>query len=88
MIEDFNEEHNFQWQTGTNGRSGGYLVLYQGGTKPSGYKSFCRNPVYCREFRSRRGNRACAVNWICVGTGVKKGEQKCQNQEYFVTQKL
>ena len=24
-----------------NGRSGGYLVLYQGEIKPSGYKSFC-----------------------------------------------
>lgn len=24
-----------------NGRSGGYLVLYQGELKPSGYKSYC-----------------------------------------------
>lgn len=24
-----------------NGRSSGYLVLYQGGTEPSGYRSFC-----------------------------------------------
>jgi hypothetical protein len=29
------------WQAGFNGRSGGYLVLYQGERKPSGYKSYC-----------------------------------------------
>ena len=40
-IEDFNWQHNYLWQAGWNGRSGGYLVLYQGGTKPSGYRSYC-----------------------------------------------
>ena len=40
-IEDFNRQHNYLWQAGWNGRSGGYLVLYQGGTKPSGYRSYC-----------------------------------------------
>lgn len=34
-------EHDYLWQVGFNGRSSGYLVLYQGFTKPSGYKSFC-----------------------------------------------
>lgn len=34
-------EHGYLWQVGFNGRSSGYLVLYQGFTKPSGYKSFC-----------------------------------------------
>ena len=42
-IEDFNWQHNYLWQAGWNGRSGGYLVLYQGGTKPSGYRSYCTN---------------------------------------------
>lgn len=42
LIEDFNAEHDYRWQAGLNGRSGGYLVLYQGGRKESGYKSFCR----------------------------------------------
>ena len=41
LIEDFNRQHNYLWQAGWNGRNGGYLVLYQGGTKPSGYRSFC-----------------------------------------------
>lgn len=40
-IEDFNQQHNYLWQAGWNGRSGGYLVLYQGGTKPSRYRSYC-----------------------------------------------
>lgn len=42
LIDDFNAEHGFAWQAAFNGRSGGYLVLYQGGSKPSEHKSFCR----------------------------------------------
>ncbi len=38
----FGMEHDYLWQVGMNGRSGGYLVLYQGCQKPSGYKSYCR----------------------------------------------
>ena len=41
LLEDFGEKHNWLWQAGVNGRSGGYVVLYQGGIKPSGYKSHC-----------------------------------------------
>jgi len=41
LLEDFGRRHNWLWQTGINGRSGGYIVLYQGGIKPSGYKSYC-----------------------------------------------
>lgn len=41
LIEDFGRRHNYLWQAGWNGRSSGYLVLCQGGTKPSGYRSFC-----------------------------------------------
>lgn len=41
LIEDFNRQHNYLWQAGWNGRNNGYLVLYQGGTKPSGYRSYC-----------------------------------------------
>ena len=41
LLEDFGRKHNWQWQTGINGRSGGYVVLYKGGIKPSGYKSYC-----------------------------------------------
>ena len=38
----FGMEHDYLWQVGMNGRSGGYLVLYQGCQKPSEYKSYCR----------------------------------------------
>ena len=41
LLEDFGRKYNFQWQAGINGRSGGYVVLYKGGIKPSGYKSYC-----------------------------------------------
>jgi hypothetical protein len=41
LLEDFGKTHNWQWQAGINGRSGGYVVLYRGGIKPSGYKSYC-----------------------------------------------
>ncbi len=41
LIQDFNESHDYLWQAGWNGRSGGYLVLYQGGQRPSGYRSYC-----------------------------------------------
>ncbi len=41
LLEDFDRKHNWQWQAGINGRSGGYVVLYRGGIKPSGYKSYC-----------------------------------------------
>ena len=44
LLDDFAREYDFQWQAGINGRSGGYIVLYRGGIKPSGYKSYC---TYC-----------------------------------------
>ena len=41
LLEDFGRKYEWQWQAGINGRSGGYIVLYRGGIKPSGYKSYC-----------------------------------------------
>lgn len=41
LMEDFGRAHNWLWQAGINGRSGGYVVLYQGGIQPSGYLSYC-----------------------------------------------
>ncbi len=43
LMDTFAATHNYRWQVGMNGRSGGYLVLYQGEIKPSGYKSYCRS---------------------------------------------
>jgi hypothetical protein len=41
LIEAFERKHDWTWQVGFNGRSGGYLVLYQGGRKESDYKTRC-----------------------------------------------
>jgi len=46
LMHEFAEDHNHLWQAGLNGRSSGYLVLYQGERKPSGYKSYC---TACRQ---------------------------------------
>ena len=42
ILHEFGERYNWLWQAGFNGRSGGYLVLYQGDAKPSNYKSYCQ----------------------------------------------
>ena len=42
LMDRFAEEHQYRWQVGMNGRSGGYLVLYEGERRANGYKSFCR----------------------------------------------
>ncbi len=41
LLDEFGRKHQYQWQAAMNGRSGGYLVLYQSELKPSGYKSYC-----------------------------------------------
>ncbi len=41
LIWQFGNDHDWKWQAGFNGRSGGYLVLYRGGTRQSEYKSYC-----------------------------------------------
>ncbi|MFZ5650277.1 MAG: hypothetical protein ACOY4I_05445 [Bacillota bacterium] len=41
IISEWGRSHSYAWQAGFNGRSGGYLVMYRGGCRPSGYKSYC-----------------------------------------------
>lgn len=41
IMQEFDEDHDYEWQVGFNGRSGGYIVLYHGGKKPSEYKRVC-----------------------------------------------
>lgn len=41
LLDEFAKTHQYRWQAAMNGRSGGYLVLYQGELKPSEYKSYC-----------------------------------------------
>jgi ribosomal protein S27AE len=41
LLADFDREHDYRWQVGFNGRSSGYIVLYQGGWRPSQHKRIC-----------------------------------------------
>jgi len=41
IIREWEEEQDFTYQVGFNGRSGGYMVLYSGGSRNSQYKSHC-----------------------------------------------
>lgn len=41
LIYMFGVSHDWKWQAGWNERSGGYLVLYEGGRKETGYRSYC-----------------------------------------------
>ncbi len=60
MFDEFAAAHNFLWQVGFNGRSGGYLVLYQGYSKPSEHKSYCTECGQ-RNYKSvaETGNNKC-----------------------------
>lgn len=42
ILEEFGNRYHHSYQIWTNGRSGGYLVLGQGGERPSEHKSQCR----------------------------------------------
>ena len=41
LITAFGQTHDWRWQAGFNGRSGGYIVLYQGGREETDYKTRC-----------------------------------------------
>ncbi len=62
LIQTFNEKNDYLWQAGWNGRSGGYLVLYQGGKKPSEYRSYCTS---C----GQRNYRSVSENGTSCGRG-------------------
>jgi hypothetical protein len=45
-LREFGETHDFEWQMGFNGRSGGYIVLYQGGCEFKDYADFSNSAAY------------------------------------------
>ena len=61
LLAEFGEQHGYCWQAGMNGRSGGYLVLYQGEKRPSGYKSYCTNCGQRNYRLAADGNCTCGV---------------------------
>lgn len=68
VFTDFALEHDYCYQLGFNGRSGGYIVLYRGERKRSQHKSMCRS-CWQRNFTSVKE------------TGTKCG--KCGREERF-----
>ena len=42
LIDEFSREYDYRYHPGFNGRSGGYLVLYESERKTTGHKSICR----------------------------------------------
>lgn len=64
LIHDFGNKHDWIWQAGFNGRSGGYLVLYTGGKKESGYKTRCDT---CGRLTWYEEEQSCHVDG-CGGT--------------------
>ena len=56
LIREFGERFKHEWQAGFNGRSGGYLVLYRGGQKPSEYKRICYT---CGQKNFQARSRVC-----------------------------
>ena len=61
LLAEFGEQHGYCWQAGMNGRSGGYLVLYQGELKPSGYKSYCPRCGQKNYQEATASNNTCGV---------------------------
>ncbi|OGW81654.1 MAG: hypothetical protein A3G33_08345 [Omnitrophica bacterium RIFCSPLOWO2_12_FULL_44_17] len=64
ILHDFAIRHDYAWQIGQNGRSGGYLVLYQGGKKDSGHKTCCTDCFIPTWYETRQ---PCHVEG-CSGT--------------------
>jgi hypothetical protein len=64
LIEVFARRHDYQWQAGFNGRSGGYLVLYRGGRRDPGWKTRCDR---CGRLTWYETEQPCHVSG-CEGT--------------------
>jgi hypothetical protein len=64
IIRDFGITNDYRYQIGFNGRSGGYLVLYQGGKNDPGYKTRCDN---CSKLTWYETEQPCKMS-SCDGT--------------------
>jgi hypothetical protein len=92
LMREFGEAYDYRWQAGMNGRSGGYLVLYQGCVEPSGYKSCCASCGQ-RNYRSvAESGNICGVcreparhdfpeTHMSVRTYVGRGTDGCEDFE-------
>lgn len=64
IIDDFGIKHNHEYQIGFNGRSDGYLVLYQGGREDLGFKTQCDS---CGKLTWYETEQSCKMK-ECNGT--------------------
>ena len=89
IIREFEERWKYVWQIGTNGRSGGYLVLYRGGIRDpdKGCKRGCPN---CHQGNYRKESKVCGrcgqenlVDYPFVQTYTKPGLGVDENFEDF-----
>lgn len=69
ILNDFGERHDYAFQIGSNGRSGGYLVLYTGGVEPSEYKSYC---PHC----GQRNYKVAMDGSVCGACGTERVNYK------------
>ena len=60
-IAEFSERHGYSYQIHRNGRSGGYLVLYHGGRKDTGYKAYCPACGQRNYQKAEEGKNLCGV---------------------------
>jgi hypothetical protein len=60
-IAEFNARHGYSYQIHRNGRSGGYLVLYHGGRKDTGYQSYCPACGQRNYQKAEEGKNLCGV---------------------------
>lgn len=63
ILQEFAERYEYRYQIGFNGRSSGYMVLYQGGRKNPGYKARCN---YCGKLTWYETEQSCKVSG-CAG---------------------
>ena len=56
VLRQFAEKYDYKYQIWQNGRSGGYLVLGQGGSRPSEYKRICND---CLQRNHKQSTTKC-----------------------------
>ena len=85
ILQMFAEKHHFEWQIGRNGRSSGYLVLYQGYAKKSEYKRRCMD---CGQRNFRKETTVCGAchsdnmeDYSGMETGIWGGRSTDGNED-------
>jgi len=94
VLRDFAENHNYNWQIAFNGRSSGYLVLFQGYMKKSEYKTTC---LSCGQKNYKEDTKVCGrcnskkmVPYEGIETGMYGGRStdQCVNFSEWDTSTL